>query len=167
MPSDEQVRLVSRRLRDLVEPIAANVYFAPEAFALYKEQGLSYLPGYFCSRSACMGQVTGEVVVAAFGVFNPAIVIPSVEEGWSKTTAAALVAARESGAVASLERILGGVPEGAKRATELLRRAPPRTSGSRVTRSMPACGRWASPATRSATCGAPPTSSGSTAATPT
>jgi hypothetical protein len=130
MPSDEDLRRVSRRLRDLVEPIAANVYFAKEAGALYKDLGLRYLPGYFCSRSACMGQVAPEVVVATFGVFNPAIVKPAVEEGWSKTTATALLAARQQGAIASLERLLfsipggvGGVPDGAARATELLRKA--------------------------------------------
>jgi hypothetical protein len=123
MASDERVRKVSRRLRELVEPLAANVYFAPEAFAEYETLGLRYLPGYFCSRSACMGAVPGEVVVAAFGVFNPAIVIPSVEKGWSTTTRDALLAARQRGATASLERILAGVPDGVKRATELLRRA--------------------------------------------
>ena len=123
MPSDEQFRTVSRRLRDLVEPIAANVYFAKEAGALYKDLGLGYMPGYFCSRSACMGQVTPEVVVATFGVFNPAVVKPAVEEGWSKTTATDVLAARQQGAIASLERIFGGVPDGAARATELLRRA--------------------------------------------
>jgi len=68
--SDEHVRSVSRRVRDLIEPLAANVYFAPEALEAYKELGLSYLPGYFRSRSACMGDVSGEVVVATFGVFN-------------------------------------------------------------------------------------------------
>src|SRR5919198_1263362 len=61
MISDQQVRSVSRRLRDLVEPLAANVYFATEAHAAYKELGLSFMPGYFCSRSACMGQVPGEI----------------------------------------------------------------------------------------------------------
>ena len=122
MPNDEQVRKVSRRLRDLVEPIAANVYFAKEAGALYKDLGLGYMPGYFCSRSACMGQVTPEVVVATFGVFNPAVVKPAVEEGWSKTTATDLLAARQQGAIASLQRIFGGTPDGAARATELLRR---------------------------------------------
>jgi hypothetical protein len=123
MPTDEQLRTVSRRLRDLVEPIAANVYFAKEAGTLYKDLGLGYMPGYFCSRSACMGQVAPEVVVATFGVFNPAVVKPAVEEGWSKTTAPALLAARQQGAIASLERIFGGVPDGAARATELLRKA--------------------------------------------
>jgi len=123
MASEERVRAVSRRLRDLVEPIAANVYFAPEAQEAYGELGLDYLSGYFCSRSACMGQVPGEVVAAAFGVFNPAIVIPAVTAGWEKTDAPTILAARQQGATASLRRILGDPPEGIERATELLTRA--------------------------------------------
>ena len=74
MVTEEEVRATSRRLRDVVEPIAANVYFAKEAQEAYGELGLGYIPGYFCSRSACMGRVPGEVVVSAFGVFNPDIV---------------------------------------------------------------------------------------------
>jgi hypothetical protein len=118
----DRVRVVSRRLRDLVEPIAANVYFAPEAQAAYKELGLGYGPGYFCSRGACMGQVPGDVIAAAFGVFYPPMVVGFVDEGWSKTDAATILAARQRGAVASLERILGPRPEGIERATALLRR---------------------------------------------
>jgi len=44
----------ARRLRNLVEPIAAGVYFAPEAQERYEEQGLNYFEGYFCSRGACL-----------------------------------------------------------------------------------------------------------------
>jgi hypothetical protein len=121
--TDEQVRTVSRRLRNLVEPIAANVYFAKEAHAAYDTLGLSYLPGYFCSRSACLGTVPGEVVVSAFAVFNPELVLPAVAEGRAKTDVASLLAARESGAVASLARILGDDPPGVARAIAILRRA--------------------------------------------
>ncbi|MBV8979351.1 MAG: hypothetical protein JO086_00450 [Acidimicrobiia bacterium] len=122
MTSDEEVRRISRRLRDVVEPLAANVYFAPEAQENYKALGLSYIPSYFRSRSACMGDVTGEVVVAAFGVFNPAIVLPAVQEG--RTVAVDhILDARERGAIAALSRVLEGVPDDASRATELLRRA--------------------------------------------
>lgn len=129
MVTDEQVRTVSRRLRDLVEPIAANVYFAPEAQEAYKELGLNYGAGYFCSRGACMGQVPAEVIAAAFGVFDPDLVARSVNDGWSKTDAPTILAARERGATASLDRILGGVPEGAARATALLRRAGDAATG--------------------------------------
>jgi len=125
--SDSRVREVSRHLRDLIEPVAANVYFAPEAQEGYKELGLSYLPSYFRSRSACMGDVTGDVVVATFGVFNPAIVLPAIEKG--RTVAVAdILDARERGAIGGLTRILEGVPEGAARATELLRRGADATS---------------------------------------
>jgi len=122
MINDDEVRRVSRRLRDLVEPLAANVYFAPEAQENYKALGLGYLASYFRSRSACMGDVTGDVVVATFGVFNPAIVLPAIEKGRA-VSVADILAAREKGAIAGLTRILDGVPDGIDRATELLRRA--------------------------------------------
>ena len=115
-------RPLARRLRNLVEPISANVYFAPEAHGAYKELGLSYIPGYFCSRSACMGQLPGEVVAAAFAVFNPETVVPAFSEGWSQTDAAAILEARRRGATASLSRLLGDALSGIGRATELLQK---------------------------------------------
>jgi hypothetical protein len=72
----------ARRLRNAVEPVAAGVYFAPEAHKAYEALGFGGSPvsadgvarpelkSYFTSRGACMGQVTGEVVAAAFGCFN-------------------------------------------------------------------------------------------------
>ena len=69
-----------------------------------------------------MGQVPGPVVVAAFGVFSPALIIPEVERGWAIADRDSILAARLRGATASLERILGDPPERA-RATELLQRA--------------------------------------------
>ncbi|MBV8693806.1 MAG: hypothetical protein JOY57_19310, partial [Actinobacteria bacterium] len=50
---------VPHLLRDLVEPLAANVYFAPEAINGYAELDLGYPQGYFASRGACLGQVDG------------------------------------------------------------------------------------------------------------
>jgi len=120
----DRVRRVSRVLRDLVEPIAANVYFAPEAHAAYEELGLEgFSEGYFPSRGGCMGQVAGYVVAAAFGVFNPDVVKDAVDAAWSKTTVGAVIDARYRGATASLTRLLGEHPEGIERATELLTRA--------------------------------------------
>ncbi len=122
MITDDEVRRIGRRLRDLVEPLAANVYFAPEAQEAYKALGLSYIPSYFRSRSACMGDVAGDVVVATFGVFNPAIVLPAMEKA-RKVPVDDILAARQSGAIGALTRILDGVPDGLDRATALLRRA--------------------------------------------
>jgi hypothetical protein len=122
MADQDRVRRLSRRLRDLVEPLAANVYFADEAQQAYADLGLNYPQGYFSSRGACMGQVPGEVIAAAFGVFNPAMVVMFVDQAWEQTDAATILGARRRGATAALERILGPKPEGAERATDLLRR---------------------------------------------
>jgi hypothetical protein len=124
--TDDDVRRIARPLRDLVEPICANVYFAPEAHAEYAALGLpDFAPAYFGSRSACLGDVPGEVVAAAFGVFKPANVVAAVDTARAKADAKTLLAARERGAVASLERIFGGRPElmdAVEPATKILRR---------------------------------------------
>ena len=49
-------------------------------------------------------------MAAAFGVFNPAVVVPAVAYGWSLTDATTICAARHDGAVAQLRRILGERP---------------------------------------------------------
>ena len=128
----------ARRLRNAVEPVAAGVYFAPEAHQAYEALGFDGSPvsqdgvarpelkSYFTSRSACMGQVPGEVVAAAFGCFNPKVVVPAVGAGWQVTSRAAILAARERGATEMLRRVLGEKPEGLPlgemwRAADLLR----------------------------------------------
>ncbi len=104
----QDIRKISRRLRDLCEPIAGSVYFVPEAQERYRALGLeSYADSYFISRGAALGQPSGEVVTAAFGVFNPAIVVPAVNNGWAKTDSEAILEARHDGATAGLRRILG------------------------------------------------------------
>lgn len=131
---DTDLRTTARRLRDLIEPLAGNVYFAPEVHAAF--EGIGFGPGrpgrtgvvapnseaYFVSRAACMGTVVGEVVLSAFGVFSPVVVLPSVEGGWAIADRDTVLAGREQGAVASLTSVLGEAPDGAARATELLRR---------------------------------------------
>ncbi len=114
----------TRALRNVCEPIGANVYFAPEAHQRYAELGLAgYGSGYFCSRGASLGRPNGLVVTSAFGVFSPAVVVPAVDAGWKATEPGPLLLARHDGAVASLRRLLGD-PEATQiaRAVELLRR---------------------------------------------
>ena len=128
----------ARRLRNGVEPLAAGVYFAPEAHAAYTGLGFDASPAvadgvarpevksYFTSRGACLGQAAGEVVAAAFECFNPAVVVPAVAAGWQIADHESLLAAREQGATAMLRRVLGEQPDGVVRATQLLRRAADR-----------------------------------------
>jgi len=119
-----------------LEPVAGQVYFAAECHERYQELGFSPSPGalangvhlpdgpaYFTSRGSVMGQVPGELVAAAFAVFNPEVVVPAVTFGWSLCDAHTVCGARTEGATAQLVRILGGEPEGLGRVTELLARA--------------------------------------------
>jgi hypothetical protein len=125
----------ARRLRNAVEPVAAGVYFAPEAHKAYQALGFGGSPvtqdgvarpdlkAYFTSRGACMGQVPGEVVAAAFGCFNPKAVVPAVTAGWQITSRQDILHARERAATEMLQRVLSDQPEGLGRVTGLLRRA--------------------------------------------
>jgi Helix-turn-helix family len=125
----------ARRIWDVVEPIAANVYFAPEVHRAYQEvgfdgpsrviRGIEFpdMLAYFTSRGACLGDhVSGHLVAASFGVFKRPMVVAAVEEGWKRTDAPSILAARQQGATASLRRILGDEPDGLAFATTVLRR---------------------------------------------
>ena len=133
IPSSSHV--LARRLASVLEPVTGQVYFARECHDNYVKLGfgpsprdINGVPGpdftaYFTSRGSVMGQVPGEVVAAAFAVFNPAIVVPAVTKGWSLTDAATICHARDDGAIAALHRIVGVLPTGAERVRELLLRA--------------------------------------------
>lgn len=122
----------SRALAIALEPLVGQVYFSPECHANYAALGFAPSPSqangvalpdgpaYFTSRGSLMGQVPGNVVAAAFAVFNPSVVVPSVEKGWTLTDARTICQARDDGAIAQLERILGPEPDGVERVEELL-----------------------------------------------
>lgn len=132
---DAALSQAARTLGSVLEPVTGQVYFSPECHANYAALGfdpsradadgvaLPDGPAYFTSRGSVMGQVPGEVVAAAFAVFNPAVVIPAVSYGWTLTDAATICRARTDGAVAQLRRILGDPPDGVERVVDLLRRA--------------------------------------------
>lgn len=132
---DEELGTRARALGAALEPIAGQVYFSPECHAGYERLGFGASPGcagevalpdgpaYFCSRGSVMGQVSGEVIAAAFAVFNPAVVVAAVTHGWSITDAPTICAARTTGAIEQLVRILGPRPDGIEEATDALARA--------------------------------------------
>ena len=135
MIDDRTVSNRARALGAVLEPVAGQVYFSPECHAAYEQLGFSPSPtlvggvampdgiAYFTSRGSLLGQAPGAVVASAFGVFNPAVVVPCVERGWTLTDAATICEARTDGAVGQLRRILGDRPDGLERAIELLTRA--------------------------------------------
>src|SRR3954454_10384351 len=169
----------ARRLRNAVEPVAAGVYFAPEALAAYKVLGFDGTPGAdadgvarpelkggFGSRSACMGDGPGETVASAFVCFNPAVVVPAVAAGRKIASRDAVLDARER-----------EQPSCCAESSATTRRvstesricfAAPRTPRlGLATRCTAACAHSASRASPWVTCGAPRISSESTAATAT
>jgi hypothetical protein len=139
MPSaaaTDAVRDGARQLARAIEPLVGQAYFSPECHARYAALGFNPSPGalaggvalpdgpaYFTSRGSALGQAPGELVAAAFAVFNPEVVLPSVTLGWSLTDAATIAEERLLGATEQLERILGPAPDGIERANDLLERA--------------------------------------------
>lgn len=134
-PTSAPASRQARRLASALEPVIGQVYFAPECHERYVDLGFAPSPAtlggvampdgpaYFTSRGALMGQVAPHVVAAAFAVFNPAAVVPSVEHGWRITDAPTIFAARRDGAVEQLRRTVGTAPEGLDRVGALLERA--------------------------------------------
>ena len=126
---------LARRLGSVLEPVVGQVYFSPECHQRYVALGFDPSPGdangvalpdgpaYFASRGSLLGQVPGEVIAAAFGVFSAAVVVPSVQLAWTRTDAETIRAARADGAVAQLHRLIGEQPDGVGRARELLEAA--------------------------------------------
>jgi len=126
----------ARRLGAALEPVVGQVYFSPECHERYVALGFRPSPGsfgagvaapdgpaYFTSRGSVLGQVPGSLVAAAFGVFNPEVVVPAVALGWSLTDASTICAERTDGAVEQLRRVLGSSPDGLDRVSDLLARA--------------------------------------------
>lgn len=113
----------ARLLAAALEPVAGQAQFSPECHVNYEALGFGPSSGsvgktmlpdrsvYFTARGSVLGQVPGAVVAAAFAVFNPSVVVPLVTEGWQRTDAATIWAARQAGAVAELRRV--AEPEGA------------------------------------------------------
>jgi hypothetical protein len=111
--------IVARKTWRTLEPLHGMIYFAPEAAERYAALGIQGRAGYFASRSAAMGPVSAEVVIATFFNFNPDLVRAAVPAAWRTTTPDKLLGARLEAVDAALRRILGdavGAPEMARAA---------------------------------------------------
>ncbi len=77
--------VIARKTWRTLEPIHSAIYFASEARGEYRAVGLDdRMTGYFASRSAPMGAVTAEVVIATFFNFDPDLVRRSMDGVWDR-----------------------------------------------------------------------------------
>jgi hypothetical protein len=120
------VEATARKAKDLLEPLVGMIYFVPEGPANYEKIGLKPRQAYFCTRVSAMGTVPGEVVAATFYNFNPEMVIPQVNDGWTRTNAQEAAKARNQAVIESLSRLLadesGNLPD-VSRALTLVKKA--------------------------------------------
>jgi hypothetical protein len=99
--------LTARKTWRSVEPIHGMIYFAPEASESYASLGIGQEAGYFASRSAAMGAVAADTVIATFFNFSPRLVRSVIPSVWDTARPAAVLDARLGAADRSLRRMLG------------------------------------------------------------
>jgi hypothetical protein len=109
------------------------IYFAPEATESYQRLGIRNQAGYFASRSAPMGAVEPDTVIATFFNFHPRLVRDAMAGVWDVAPPSLVLDARLEAAGAALRRMLGEAVDGPemKRAAALARRAAER-AGRRI-----------------------------------
>jgi hypothetical protein len=116
----------ARRMFELVEPIGAIPYSADEPNeAMFALGFTNYWDTYFAGRAAPLGMTTAAVVDALFYNFAPGEVARHIPKVWRTTTPDAAIAARRTGCVNALRRILGAHVDAPSfhRAADLLTKA--------------------------------------------
>ncbi|MEU9020962.1 hypothetical protein [Actinomadura sp. NPDC048394] len=116
-----------RQMWQLLEPVHAVLYYAPEASE--EAAALGYAiderwPSYFPYRAAPLGAVDAQTVSDLFYSFNPEMVERFMTPAWRKATPEQVLAARRTAMDRVLRRILGdriGSPE-LERAAQTARR---------------------------------------------
>ncbi|GHJ56522.1 hypothetical protein Nm8I071_58290 [Nonomuraea sp. TT08I-71] len=117
-----------RKMWQLIEPVHALLYYAPElteeAAALGLPTGERW-PGYFALRSAPLGAAGANLVAATYYSFSPRMVAEYVPAVWATADPATVLAARLSGVDRALRALLGDRVESAElaEAATLARRA--------------------------------------------
>ena len=87
--------LTGRRTWRTLEPYHGAIYFVADAPAEYAAIGIDdQMSGYFASRSAAMGAVDAEVVIATFFNFDHELVRRSMNGIWQRVTPPDVLAAR-------------------------------------------------------------------------
>ncbi len=97
----------ARRLRDAFEPIAMHNIAARAILERAGVPELDFAAGYVWGRAAPMGEPVADVVVAAFGVFEPGLISAAYERGRKAVRRDALLAAQVAVTAETLGAVLG------------------------------------------------------------
>jgi hypothetical protein len=100
--------LIARKLARSANPYPSLVFFAPEVAAAYTTVGLREgRMGYFAGRSAPMGAVPADLVIAAFYSFSPHLVRTYIPAAWSLASPEVILEHRLVATDTALRRVLG------------------------------------------------------------
>jgi hypothetical protein len=98
----------ARRMWRSLETYHGMIYFVAEGAEEYAAIGLEPGPmGYFASRSAPMGAVPADVVIATFFNFWPELVMGVIPKAWTLASPEVVLGARLRAVDRSLRRMLG------------------------------------------------------------
>ena len=97
----------ARRLRDVIEPIAMHSVWSRMTNERLAGLGLNFLTGYVWGRAAALGEPEPGVVVSAFAVFNPDLIVATYHQGRATVGRDEMLAARAESTIASLGEVLG------------------------------------------------------------
>jgi hypothetical protein len=101
------VNSMARRMFELVEPIGVIPYSTDEPNeAMFALGFTDYWDTYFAGRAAPLGLAPAELVDALFYNFAPGEVARHIPKVWRTTTPEKAIAARQTGCVQALRRIL-------------------------------------------------------------
>jgi hypothetical protein len=116
--------LIGRKTWRTLEAYHGAIYFVPEAGEEYAKAGVTdWMSGYFASRSAAMGAVNADVVIATFFNFDHGLVRRSMDGVWNQATPSRMLEARFTAVDRMLRRhVLDDAdPAQLRRAAELAR----------------------------------------------
>lgn len=109
VPSDSP----ARRLRDALEPLAMVDIWSDAAAEQARKLGLDFLGWYVGGRGGLLGDPSGAVVAATFGVFEPGFVASTWDTARAQCTLKHLREGHERAATEALEGALDGVGDAA------------------------------------------------------
>lgn len=109
VPEPVQAGTPARRLRDAIEPLAMHSVWSRRTNEALAQHGLDFLSAYVAGRAAALGDASPGVVVAAFAVFEPAMLTATYEAGRRACDRSTLLTTRERATTESLHHVLGPV----------------------------------------------------------